>query len=167
MVSSSWWWAYNCPKHVEKIISVIKHSVASSWFSSLRLYYNTRTNIHQNRPLHLNLSANCIRLLKMCSIVDEGISRVQKSLSSRTFYMHALKGRTSANHLSFSHPSHLTFLSVPSFHLYILSRAFSTCFRVGGQRAFKGQYHFFVSANNFVGQTKECSPGQSEVDIRL
>ena len=36
-VSSSWWWAYKCPKHVEQIISAIKHSVASSWFSSLRL----------------------------------------------------------------------------------------------------------------------------------
>jgi hypothetical protein len=35
-VSSSWWWAYKCSKHVEQIISAIKHSVASSWFSSLR-----------------------------------------------------------------------------------------------------------------------------------
>ena len=40
IVSSSWWWAYKCPKHVEQIISAIKHSVASSWFSSLRLPYN-------------------------------------------------------------------------------------------------------------------------------
>ena len=48
IVSSSWWWAYNCPKHVEQITSAIKHSVASSWFSSLHLYYDARTNIHQN-----------------------------------------------------------------------------------------------------------------------
>jgi len=47
IVSSSWWWAYKCLQHVEKIISAIKHSVASSWFSSLRLYYDARTNIHQ------------------------------------------------------------------------------------------------------------------------
>jgi len=33
-VSSSWWWAYKCPKHVEQIISAINRSVASSWFSS-------------------------------------------------------------------------------------------------------------------------------------
>jgi len=46
IVSSSWWWAYKCPIHVEQIISAINHSVASSWFSSLRLYYNARTNIH-------------------------------------------------------------------------------------------------------------------------
>jgi len=26
---------------------VLLHSVASSWFSSLRLYYDARTNIHQ------------------------------------------------------------------------------------------------------------------------
>jgi len=45
IVSSSWWWAYKCPKHVEQIVSAIKHSAASSWFSSLRLYYNARTNI--------------------------------------------------------------------------------------------------------------------------
>ena len=34
IVSSSWWWAYKCPKHVELITSAINHSVASSWFSS-------------------------------------------------------------------------------------------------------------------------------------
>ena len=28
--------AYECPKHVEQIINAIEHSVASSWFSSLR-----------------------------------------------------------------------------------------------------------------------------------
>jgi hypothetical protein len=37
IVSSSWWRAYKCPKHVEQITSAIKHSAASSWFSSLRL----------------------------------------------------------------------------------------------------------------------------------
>ena len=37
IVSSSWWWAYKCPKHVEHIISATKHSIASSWFSSLHL----------------------------------------------------------------------------------------------------------------------------------
>jgi hypothetical protein len=47
IVSSSWWCAYECPKHVEQIISAIKHSVASSWFSSLRLYYDARTNMQQ------------------------------------------------------------------------------------------------------------------------
>ena len=36
VVSSSWWWANKCPKHVERIISAIKHSGTSSWFSSLR-----------------------------------------------------------------------------------------------------------------------------------
>ena len=47
IVSSSWWWAYEFPKHVERILIAIKHSVASSWFSSLRLYYDAWTNIHQ------------------------------------------------------------------------------------------------------------------------
>ena len=37
IVSSSWWWAYKCLKHVEQIISAINHSVASSWVSSLRI----------------------------------------------------------------------------------------------------------------------------------
>ena len=32
IVSSSWWWAQKCPKHVERIISAINHSVASSGF---------------------------------------------------------------------------------------------------------------------------------------
>ena len=47
IVSSSWWWVYKCRKHVEQIISAIKHSVTSSWFSSVRLYYDARTNMHQ------------------------------------------------------------------------------------------------------------------------
>jgi len=37
IVSSSWWWAYKSLKHVEQIISAINHSVAFSWFSSLRM----------------------------------------------------------------------------------------------------------------------------------
>jgi len=51
VVSSSWWWTCKCPKHVEQIISAIKHSVASSWFSSLRLYNDKRPNVHQ---VHFN-----------------------------------------------------------------------------------------------------------------
>ena len=47
IVSSSWWWAYKRPKYVEQIISAINHSVASSWFSSLRLYCDARGNVHQ------------------------------------------------------------------------------------------------------------------------
>ena len=38
IVSSSWWWACKCPKHVEQITSAINHSAASRWFSSLRIY---------------------------------------------------------------------------------------------------------------------------------
>ena len=52
IVSSSWWWAFMCPKHAEQIISAIKHSVASSWFSSLSLYYDARTNIQQIRCVY-------------------------------------------------------------------------------------------------------------------
>ena len=47
IVSSSWWRTCKCPKYVEYIISAIKHSAESSWFSSLRLYSDTRTDIHQ------------------------------------------------------------------------------------------------------------------------
>ena len=47
IVSSLWWCAYKCPKYVEQIISAINHSVASSWFSFLRLYNDARTNIHE------------------------------------------------------------------------------------------------------------------------
>ena len=43
IVSSSWWWEYKCPKHIEQITSAIGHSVASSWFSSLRKYVE---NLH-------------------------------------------------------------------------------------------------------------------------
>ena len=32
IVSSSWRWALRCPKHVERIIIAMNHSVASSWF---------------------------------------------------------------------------------------------------------------------------------------
>jgi len=36
-----------CLKHVEQITRAINHSVASSWFSSVRVYNDARTNIHQ------------------------------------------------------------------------------------------------------------------------
>ena len=49
IVSSSWWWAYKCRKHVEQITSAINHSVTSSWFSSLRIYNDARSNIYQKR----------------------------------------------------------------------------------------------------------------------
>jgi len=49
IVSSSWWWAYKCPKHVEQIISAIKHSVTSSWFYSLRLHFS---NLFVTRITH-------------------------------------------------------------------------------------------------------------------
>ena len=41
IVSSSCWWAYKWPKHVEQFISAIENSVASSWFSSLRHGYTS------------------------------------------------------------------------------------------------------------------------------
>jgi len=47
VMSSSWWSSYMCPKYVEQIISAINHLVASSWFSSLRIYSDARTNIHK------------------------------------------------------------------------------------------------------------------------
>jgi hypothetical protein len=37
IVSSSWWWAYKWPKHVEQITRSINYWVASSWFSSSRI----------------------------------------------------------------------------------------------------------------------------------
>ena len=36
IVSRSWWWTYECPKHVEQIINAIKRSVAYSWFDAVR-----------------------------------------------------------------------------------------------------------------------------------
>ena len=61
IVSSSWGWDYKCPKHVEQIISAIKHSSASSWFSSLRLYNDSRTNIHKkhNGIFNIKLTFFC------------------------------------------------------------------------------------------------------------
>jgi len=85
IVSSCWWWAYNCPKHVEQIISAIKHSVASSWFSSLHLYYDTRTNIRQILILFQQISFYYYnirrrRLLWMCALK-------MKFFSSRYFFI--------------------------------------------------------------------------------
>jgi hypothetical protein len=38
IVSSSWRWAYKCPKHAEQITRTIKHWVSSSWFSSPHIW---------------------------------------------------------------------------------------------------------------------------------
>jgi len=42
--------------HAVQIINAINHSVATSWFSSLRLYNDARTNIHQIFKFFLRLS---------------------------------------------------------------------------------------------------------------
>jgi len=39
-VSSSWWWAYRCPKRVKRIISSINYCVASSWSHTPHIRYN-------------------------------------------------------------------------------------------------------------------------------
>jgi len=67
-VSSSWWWAYKCPKHVEQITSTINHSVASSWFSSLRIYNDARTNIHQMQSRFLENLYTLSHWSKFCLI---------------------------------------------------------------------------------------------------
>ena len=40
---TTWRWTYKCPKHVDQINGAIKHSVASSWFSSLCLFRRLST----------------------------------------------------------------------------------------------------------------------------
>jgi len=40
-------WVHGHTSARNMLSSAIKHSVASSWFSSLRLYNDARTNIHQ------------------------------------------------------------------------------------------------------------------------
>ena len=65
IVSKSWWWPYKCPKHVEQITIAINHSVATSWFSSLHIYNDARTNICQSLELLLtSISLLCNKLPK-------------------------------------------------------------------------------------------------------
>ena len=63
-VSSSWWWAYKCPKHVEQIISAINHSVASSWFSSLCIFISVNFGRLSHNKIgkqpHVSLKPNLI-----------------------------------------------------------------------------------------------------------
>jgi hypothetical protein len=85
IVSSSWWWAYKCPKHVEQIISAINHSVASSWFSSLRLYYDARTNIHQiNSGTFFPLRK--LRLFYKCCLISLAVSDLLLGLCYSSIY---------------------------------------------------------------------------------
>ena len=57
--SSSWWWAYKCPKHVDQIISAVNQSVASSWFSSLRTFKQVRADFVQ---IHLTSSFKTVTM---------------------------------------------------------------------------------------------------------
>jgi hypothetical protein len=47
IVSGSWWWAYECPKHVEQIIRTISHQVTSSWFFFSPYIDDARTHAYQ------------------------------------------------------------------------------------------------------------------------
>ena len=88
ILSSSWWWAYECPKHVEQIIIAIKHSVASSWFSSLRFYYDARTNIHQSTDEVL-----VVRDVLPCRLSVKLIARHLQGLESKFLYYLTLNWR--------------------------------------------------------------------------
>jgi len=59
------------PEKVEQILSAINHLVASSWFSSLRLHKDARTNKHTSNS-HVQLSV-CTSL---SHIGREGVSPV-------------------------------------------------------------------------------------------
>ena len=73
IVASSWWWAYKCPKYVEKIISAINHSVAPRWFSSVHLYNDVRTNKHQmnifictaNKYPHFSARTSSLKIIRL------------------------------------------------------------------------------------------------------
>jgi len=66
IVSSSWWWTYKCPKHVEQIINAINNGVATSWFYSL--YNDARTNVHH---IHRN-KAYVIRKFQSDTALGKG-----------------------------------------------------------------------------------------------
>ena len=54
IASSSWWWAWKCPKHVEHIIRAINHSVASGWFFfSTHMQRCTDKHTSNQETLHL------------------------------------------------------------------------------------------------------------------
>jgi hypothetical protein len=64
IVSSSWWWAYECPKHVEQLIRIINHQVTSSWFFLLHIYRRCK-DTRISRIKHVD----CIELLQgLCPI---------------------------------------------------------------------------------------------------
>ena len=70
IVSISRWWAQKCPKHVEHIISAIKHSVASGWF-----FFSTHmqrcTDKHPS-SLHNTYSADLLNFYEFyhCKYLD-------------------------------------------------------------------------------------------------
>ena len=57
IVSSSWWWAQKCPKHVEYIISAIRHSVTSSWFFFSTHMQRCMDKHTSNKPTVFTISA--------------------------------------------------------------------------------------------------------------
>ena len=61
IVLSSWWWTLKCQKHVECIISAIKHSVTSSWF-----FFST----HMQRCMdkHTSNAISCLKIYVLPSI---------------------------------------------------------------------------------------------------
>ena len=61
------------PKRVERMLIAIKHSVATSWFSSLRLYYDARTNIHQMLINKFHMKEWKIKHTSACSVSNSNV----------------------------------------------------------------------------------------------
>ena len=81
-VSNFWWWAYKCPKYVEQIISSIKQSVASSWFSSLRLQLTTLDHLPMINRTQINTSSEPSASPQTCTSIAS-FSHKKRSISFR------------------------------------------------------------------------------------
>ena len=56
----AWWWAQQCPKHVEHIISAITHSVAYSWFFfSTHMQWCTDKRTSSSNTTECRLAFHC------------------------------------------------------------------------------------------------------------
>jgi len=123
IVSSSWWWTYKCPKHLGQIISAIKHSIASSWFYSLRLWIKdvylhacTERNAHYEDLCHLLQTSGSWRSVPKDTFSHSGTgaqngNETQHRVVSRQLSLNQIENAVTT--LS-DGPSHITSLSVTS-----------------------------------------------------
>ena len=87
LVSSSWWWALKCPKHVARIISAIMHTFVSQFtFSDNKAKIHNQPDANMSKIFLKRTTQLRTGLTACCTLYSQRHSTTRKSNALRIFW---------------------------------------------------------------------------------